>query len=280
MHNIFKIYDHENEEIKKYTIREISKEKLEQMEKLEKEAQVITKKANGPLGLKIIEYIAFFIGLILFCSAINAYTETQKSTDLIKIVLIIGIAILLIGVFIFLYLRSRSKKISNDSSTLNLVEDINKSVNESYLELNVPSDAINMDILFIPTKIAKTGEEKHVKALWTYLNQELKVFIEDDNLCFADSYRVIALKLDSFKNIVKINKRIAVPFWNKEKSFKDDEYKEYKVKVNGNGLIFIKPYYSVKHVLNDVEYEILIPNYELNNFLKLLPLEVIDNETK
>ncbi len=278
MYNIFKVYDHENEEIKQYTIREISNQKKAQMEDLEKKAQVVMKKTNGPLWLRIIAYISILVGIILLGSVADAYSETQKTTDAILIVLVIGIAIFLIGVFAFLYLKNRSKKLSNETSTLDLVDDINKSINESYLELNVPSNAITMDILFVPTKVTKDGKEKHMKTFYNYLNKELKVFIEDDNLCFSDNYRVIALKLDTFKNILKINKRIIIPLWNKEKSFKDDEYKDYKVRANGNGLLFVKPYYSVKHELNDMEYEFLIPNYELDNFLKLLPLEVIDNE--
>ncbi len=278
MHNIFKAYDSENEEIKKYTIREISKEKIEQMEKLENEAQGIVKKTNGPLWLRIIAYIAIWIGIILFASALSARSEAEKVTNVMRIVLIVGIVICLIGAVIIFYLKNNAKKISNDSNTLNLVDDINKSIEDSYNELNIPSNAISMDIFFVPIKVTRKGEEKHMKALYTYINKELKVFVEEDNLCFADNYRVIALKLSSFKNIVKINKRITIPFWNKEKSFIDAEYKDYKIKSNAGGLIFLKSYYSIKHELNNLEYEFLIPNYELNNLLSILPLEVIEDK--
>ena len=110
--------------------------------------------------------------------------------------------------------------------------------------------------------------------LFTHLNSEVYLFIENDKVYFADCGAVIEIPLASFKNIDKANKSVIVPKWNKEVPFNNEKYKEYKVKQNGYGMFYVKPYYSIKLLIDNEDYEMLIPNYDLKEFLKVVPLNV------
>lgn len=277
MNNLFKIYNHENEEIKTYFIREISPEKKEQLDNMYDQFHNTDKKINGPFILIILIYLFGGLGAIFFIASINIFLETSKFKSNDLIIHFTAITFIVLAALLFIFLRARRKKVENSPEVISFIDSCNKMVDESFLALNVPSNALTMDILFVPTKKQKNGKEKHMKTLYSYINKPLKVFIEGDNLCFADCYSVLALKLDSFKYIKKKKKHISLT-WNKEKPYNDPEYKEYKIKYESYGLINIKYYYSVKHELNGEEFELLIPNYEIKQFISLIPLEIIDDK--
>ena len=39
-------------------------------------------------------------------------------------------------------------------------------------------------------------------------------------------------------------------------------------------MFYVKPYYSIKLLIDNEDYEMLIPNYDLKEFLKVVPLNV------
>ena len=110
--------------------------------------------------------------------------------------------------------------------------------------------------------------------LFTHLNSEVYFFVENDKACFADYSAVIEIPLESFKSADKIDKRIIIPTWHKEVPYNNEKYKEYKIKRNGYDMFYVKPYYSIKLLIDNEDYEMLIPNYDLKEFLKVVPLNV------
>ena len=105
--------------------------------------------------------------------------------------------------------------------------------------------------------------------MFEYINFDMLVFREGEMLCLADDRSVIGIPLSDITGIYKINKRVNFSGWNKEDDFNTGAYKPYKITQNNYGILYIKPYYSLRFTGYGEVYEILFPAYELDTFVRL-----------
>lgn len=64
--------------------------------------------------------------------------------------------------------------------------------------------------------------------------------------------------------------------WNKDVPPNKEPYKKYKIKTDNMGTIIIKPYYIATFEIDMQVYELYIPNYELDNFIKITGFDYQD----
>lgn len=87
-----------------------------------------------------------------------------------------------------------------------------------YAELGVPSDAQAVDILSFKYKM-KNGAPKAYEETYgvtPYENFEFRMFTDSENLYLAEAQGKYGFPLSSLRAIRTVEKRIAVPSWNKE----------------------------------------------------------------
>lgn len=142
-------------------------------------------------------------------------------------------------------------------------------VNNVYNELGVPDDAERIDILTCRYKV-KNGDIIPVMSrlqYTPYINLSVRMFVQDRKLCIADLTNIYAFDLDSLKNIIKVNKRASFPYWNKTEKPKSNLYSGH---VSYRSRVFtVKSYYILTLTLNDEEYGLYFPSYEIEKFERL-----------
>lgn len=82
--------------------------------------------------------------------------------------------------------------------------------------------------------------------------------------------------MKSLVEIRLINKSVIVNQWNKEEGYKSSRYINYTIKNNEHG-IYLIPYYSIIINAELGDFVIYIPTYEVDTFVKLTHLKVIDD---
>ena len=274
MKNLFGI-NNEGNNFNKFIVRSASTTSNEKMDELANKGTMIQKKEAGPGWLNLLATMCLGLGLLFIVGILGAKDGFKEALKTRGYLFYIGIVMFVFGLAYTIFAKIKSKKGKNSETVKNFVNEQETLKKEILNELRIPENSTTIDILFTRVKENKEGKEvTKSMGLFTHLNSEVYLFIENDKVYFADCGAVIEISVDSFKSIDKINKTIIIPKWNKEVPFNNEKYKEYKVKQNGYGMFYVKPYYSIKLLIDNEDYEILIPNYDLKEFLKVVPLNV------
>jgi len=276
MKNIFGIFKKpEDNNFSKFVLRKLSDENADKAKHLSNEGDDLSKKKVPPQWLSLVSVVAIGFGLLFVVLMFFAKDGFVNALQTRGYFFYIGIGLFLVGLIIQIIVRIKNKKINSDPEVEDYATRVDVAVKECEFELNIPETATKMDILFVVLKKNKKGEEKlSLIGLVQYINQELKVFIENDLLCFADSYMVLGIPLNSVKGIKTINKKIPLPQWNKPETFNSPAYKQYKLHTNTSGFIWNKPYYEVDFNIDGEDYCLFLPCYEKEAFLRLFDSEV------
>ena len=276
MKNLFGILKKSNDNnFEKFVIRKLSDDNSKIIDNLSNEGEQLTKEKVPPQWLSYVSIFAIMIGLLFAVSILLAKDGFVSALQTRGYFFYIGIGLFLVGLIVQIIVRVKTKKSNSDPEVEEYVSKVEKAVKECEFELEIPDTAIAIDVLFTIMKKNNKGEEKLSQtSLVQYINQDLKVFIEKDSLCFADNTMVIGIPLDSVKGIKMIKKRIPLPQWNKSEPFNGPTYKPYKLYTNQTGFIWCKPYYEIDLDIDNESYYFLIPCYEKDSFLKVIGKEI------
>ena len=276
MKNLFGLFKKTSDNnFDQFVLRKLLDDNSTKIDNLSKEGEQLKKEKVPPQWLSYVSIFAIIFGLLFAVSILLAKDGFVNALQTRGYFFYIGVGLFVAGVVTQIIVRIKTKKSNSDPEVEEYVSMVEKTVKECEFELDIPETAVAIDVLFTIMKKNSKGEEKlNQMALIQYLNQELKVFVENDLFCFADNVMVIGIPINSFKGIKKINKRIPLPQWNKSEPFNGPSYKPFKLYTNQTGLIWMKPYYEIDLEVDGEQYYFLLPSYEKDSFLKALGIEI------
>lgn len=143
------------------------------------------------------------------------------------------------------------------------VASINQAANDM---LGVPPDYATVDVMayyYKPAKGKLDGE---------YLNEDMKLFSKDDELCLADIDSVYSFPIKDFVRYYLGSEKLPLAIWNKEENYDEGEYLQYGIKTKYTDMACLC--YSLQFVSGSEVYEIIFPEYELEHFQKLVDVPV------
>ena len=243
-------------------------ETTEHINELEKEIQ--------PTWIKVVRYISGLLAVLIIAGIIRGLSNVTLSQAYENAPYMFYAVVILSIVWFFLFIREkiRKKNVIESEEFKKLTDNVASGTEKMYEELNIPPDAVNMDFLSYQYKI-KNGNIKIVSAKITpvkYINIACLIYVRDGSLHIYHARQEWVIPLDSFTGITKINKRILIPFWNKEVPYNKDEYKQYKLTSNQYG-ISVKPYYEILIKHGEDDYCLSVPSYELEALSSLIGIE-------
>ena len=148
---------------------------------------------------------------------------------------------------------------------------MSKALEEATLKvkeaLNVPADAISMDLLCFRYKEEEgTLIVQAAMGAPAYVNVDIFAYIDGENLCFADMERVYSFPLAGMHTIEDVMEPIQLAQWNKKNPPADYGL----AKKRGGAVIHL--YHILKFTHEGEEYGIYFPCYELEAIKKLTGL--------
>lgn len=262
----------------RFIIRSLSEDKTQETNKLLKEGASLEKKKAPLVWLTLASVVLMCCGLMFVTPMLSLFSKKPFATPMNEkwINFYIGVSLFAVGLISFIVFKIVSSRTKKDPEVKQYVAKALRTAKECEFDLGVPENALKMDVVATILRRTKNGEEV-IDTLWTpvpYLNFETNVFLENDNICFADTQIVIALPLKSIIGIKTINKSISLTQWNKQESYKSEKYKSYKFARTNIGTLLSSPYHEIHFDIEGEIYCLIIPCYEKEPLLKLLGEEI------
>lgn len=263
-------------------IAKAHQDRIDSLNSQREAAEGVMEKSQLPLPAKIVERLSLFFmltfGISIAFESFNAgFVQTFKTVPALFIIFFVALAV---WVTMLIIAKKRHDKIIAQYSSEDVVENMKKSIEQSYEDMNVPKTAVNADVLIFRYKI-KDGKiiPKAMPMMPTaFINIDFKLFLYDDSLCIADIESLYSVPLASLKAIKHISEKISVPNWNKDKSFNDETYRQFNLTSNNYGCISFDSYYILEFEHSGEPWGIYFPPYELNTFENLCKIKVGDHQ--
>lgn len=256
-----------------FVVRTIDPALKEKMETFGKDAESFANEYRPSQRLALLRTLSLVVGIVLlilarmkgnaagvgsFGALIRAYP-----IPLISAFLLWGIAIGLV-----VYERISLSKAGTSDTAQNLKERSKVIDKEAYAALGVPDGATALDLLTSSYR-TQNGEPKNI----VHTAFAFRAWSENGTLYLSDIENVVAIPTSAIAEFTHIEHSISFYFWNKAES-----PRQYGVRANYAGTYTVKDVVAA-HIRSDLgEYELLIPPYEMENFLRLTGKEFENTE--
>ncbi len=256
---------------------EIPPELESEMMRMQTESESFLKKAELPLPFGILKFICWLGWLMILAGVLKSGVSFMEGYHNASALYWGGILCFIIWLILFLYGRRRMKQIDKSSDLASHIQDSEKLLSDLRQALGVPEDALEMDV-FGERYVMKNGKPQHKNAgLTQYLNINVAAFVNDSNLCLADTMQRWEIPLSSIRSMTLVKKRVSFPEWHKDEPFNSKKYKPYKITSNSYGHFF-SHYYRVE--IRDIrgDFCLLIPHFDGEVFTELTHIRLDENK--
>lgn len=265
--DITKNKKNKDENGKEFIVKTISAATSQSLDRVAEEVEKVEKKKGLPLPLTILQFICAIVAFAVMRGIFRADVPLSEAYSNAPGLLWAGGAAWICFGLLALLGRHRTKKTAESEESLVTESRADSMCQAIYMELGVPSNAVEVDFLTFSYK----NKNDKIRPVTTgfnrspYANFSYTVYTEDGNLCIVDMKNKYSIPANEIKGIRTIKKSIFVPMWNKNISFNEGIYKQYKISSNDNGLNLRKHHIlDIEH--NGEQWSIYFPNYELPFF--------------
>lgn len=247
-----------------YITRRASSSVQRELAQGQERAARIERASRLPLWLCVVEFVA---GLVFICclgGVLDALADTPLSEMYANAPAVfyvgggagvVALALLVAGFF-------RKKRVTESAAMPYIAAEAERTVARAKEDLHIPADAARTDILICYYKITKNGRVRYKKFPCLYTNHEFFVYVRGDSLCLSTLEFVAEVPLTSIRSLRRVEKRAEVFGWNKEQSFRSQQFKPYKLRASQFGTFFLRQYFSLTVSGSHGDFEILFPPYE------------------
>lgn len=173
----------------------------------------------------------------------------------------LGIAAVLYGVQLFRYLRVKHTGILNVTSDV-----IQEQTNRTKETFDIPPEHKMADIF-------SYWHEDNGALPDILMNNQIRLYEKDGNLCIAFIDKAFAFPIDGFTRYLLMKKKVHFDEWNKPDAFFLKEYRKYKIQYDEQDGFSCRCY-RLQYADVFGEYELLFPEYELAQFKAIADVPV------
>lgn len=267
--------DKHNEAINgiEFITRTASEQKVQEYEAKQEGLDQTMKKSKLPLWMRVVSYLCGLYFMMVVAATIRAGFEKamQNAPWMLMSAAVCGV----VWGILLLAAKIKASKVLKQEGADQQSRDIDKDFGQLQQELEVPKDALDVDVMVFKYKLKKGEICPRAFGLQTtpYINASVKMYATQDELYIVDLDSVYTLEKYELRRITTVNKRISVSGWNKEEDPRQGSFKPYKITLNNVGDIFFKPYYILEIERDFVRYGIYFPCYELEVMERLTGLK-------
>lgn len=225
--------------------------------------------ATLPFWANAVAWLFFIVFAIVAVVVLRAASELGFAEAFVKLPLwlpIVGAAGFVVWLVLKLIELRNGKKDEETGDYDRALESLANIKQAAEDRLGVPQDYATVDVMayyYKPAKGKLDGE---------YLNEDMKLFSKDDELCLADHERVFSFPIKDFVRYYLGSEKLPLAIWNKEENYDEGEYLQYGIKTKYTDMACLC--YSLQFVSGSEVYEIIFPEYELEHFQKLVDVPV------
>ncbi len=237
-----------------------------------KRAEETLEKSKLPRTLRIGQRICGAVGVLIFVGILRglgdadgvSFGQAYKNAAWL---FWLGGGCLLVWGLLTLLSHQKAKTVLGTEESTHVLTNLEGVCDAIYSELSVPPFAKEVDILSFYYKVKGGNIKVCEKGLQMapYRNPRFRIFADSENLYIANLEGKYAFPLSSIV-IRTVKKHIRITGWNKDESFNEGIYKQYKLTRDQYGCIHCRSYYILESNRNGETWGIYIPCYELPVF--------------
>ena len=228
------------------------------------------KKSKLPLPIRIGHWICGAVGAVVAVGILKALGK-ENSVTLSEAyrnapwLFWLGGACLVAWALLKLVSVRKENSVLGTQESSQVLNNLDKTCKAILLDLKVPSDSKEIDILSFFYKVKGDDIKICEKSLQIapYINSVFHIFTDSDNLYLADLEGKYAIPLSMVKAIRTVKKNIRITEWNKDEKFDKGIYKQYKLREDNYGCIICKRYHILEFEYDNTLWGIYFPCYEL-----------------
>ena len=260
----------------KFAVKKLSDDLQHVRDRSDETIENIKRASSIPGWLFWIAAILGMAGIIVITGFLNALSDVSFSTAYNNAgwLLYAGGACLLVAAAITIYKVYKTRTTVNSPAARDALVERERLVARCFEDLGVPQTADDIDLFCEAFKV-KNGKTKKAWSMYQYKNISCKIYRDGENLYLADTDGVYAFPVSNFFEIMTVSKNALFVGWNKVTPFNKPPYKQYKVRRNNYGILFVKPHYYIKFLAFNEEYGLVIPSYELETLQKYITLNIV-----
>lgn len=250
-------------------IRKVDKKDRSKIDSLTQKYDIKKKETLVPskiLNIKRFSKMLLFVSLVLWFLFFFMDLGTLSFLEFIKKELLLEILVILslTGYIILLFVERRFKKKLQQTNVNQEAENSFQNIlSYSFKSLGIENPK-SLEVLS-EQSVKKNGIVKNEKKT-VFFNVILSVFIENDTLCFADLYSVIAIPLNSLLPLEKVEKSYLFKYWHKVDS--PTTYMDFGIVASTH--YAGSYYYALPFRYKNEVYAIFIPPYDVEAWKSLL----------
>lgn len=242
-------------------------------------ATATVEKAKLPLAVRIAGWVCAAVAVILLGSIARLTKNEGMAIHIVYqntpwLFWVAGIC--LIGWLVIRILEKQKAKTSLQSDeSVQKLSHLETSTQSVYAQMNIPSDASDVDILCFYYKTTEDGIKVCEKPmqLFSHFNCSLKVYKDEEYLYIGSMEGKYGIPLSGLKAIHTIAKKVRFTDWYKDVPYDSGVYKQYKMTKDQFGCIHCKPHYVLEFEKDGQPWGVYFPCYELPLFEELTGLK-------
>ena len=255
-------------------------EKKIDIQEVQDRAQDLEAKASLPLIWRIIQWgcgLAAAITAISFVGGAARLGVEQAFQNAPALIWIFA-ACMIVYFVLKIWGNRRNKTLMKSGEVEQFDAKVQEVVGAAYEELGVPEDAVRLDAFVFRYKEKDGKISVRSMGFFDFINVEIRAYVKDGDLCFADTESVYALPMASLKGIQTLKKTAMFHGWNKELPPTDKSFKPYRVAINQYESIYCKPYHILEAEVCGEVWGVYFPGYELPAYEALTGLHASEKE--
>jgi len=265
-----------------FIVKTVPKKLMDALDTAQEKLDDSIEKTKLPLPMRIIQYVAGFLSLLLLLFLLLVFVESLHPdfpfAELLanrKPILMLAFVFGLIWLALTLASKAKQKIVTQEQDIDGKKEQVDDQVAMLYDFLGVPKDAFYVDVLMFSYALEDgvvVLEQDEDEANPFAVNMDMRAYVQNGMLCLADVENLHAFKLEEMKAIRTVKQQICMFSWNKKEDIKSEAYMPYKLKKEDTGTVLVKPYHVLEFEHNGEPYGIYFPCYELPAFERLTGL--------
>lgn len=236
----------------------------------------IEKQGTLSAWLQIVEIFASVVVAITVIGTLGAHVPLRQALKNGFWIYIACSVCLVIWIILSIAERVKKKRALENAQNEALILALTETYQEAKKEFGTPDTAVDIDVLCQRYRM-KNGKRKIAHKMYDYGNPCVCFYCQNGDLYFETLSTKITVPMGSIVKVKKIKRNALLPQWNKEETPDSRAYKPFKIKAV-NGLLYIKSYYSILIDEDGQEYEILIPDYDMEAVLRASCLTVQESK--
>ena len=266
---------------KKFVVKSVGNHFDQEIEKVDKKFKEVVETTIGPKKKLngVFYYLTLIFALVTVIFGLVLFQKLDQDQFPVAIFVLMTVSLVLVILFGVLQIITRkqiNEKMKTDEVTS--VSNLNKELEEKLKKyLGVSEDALKVDV-FVRQVTFKKGETVNAITKASYCNNALYSFVKDDKVYFSDTYELIQLEKKYIQDITLIRDKISFINWNKKEALYDKKFKPYGLRSNGKGIILVDSFYEIKIKINQEDFILRIPGYEIEAMKVLFSYEEVVEE--